>query len=89
MLVSTYPPKKNCCGCGFLSGCLLPSNLDKRQNFCCLHVLSQLGKVNVLLASFTTAENYLLGSDDAVRCRSSGAGPGEVSAEGGSRVVNV
>lgn len=89
MLVSTYPPKKNCCGCGFLSGCLLPSYLARRQNFCCFLVLSQLGKINVILASFTAAENYLLGSDDAVRRKSSGVGTGGMSALGGSTVVHV
>ena len=43
----------------------------------------------MILASFAAAENYLLGSDDALRHESSGVGTGGMSAEGGSRVVHV
>lgn len=43
----------------------------------------------MILASFTDAENYLLGSDDAIRHESFGVGAGGKSAEGGSRVVHV
>lgn len=42
----------------------------------------------MILASFTAAENYLLGSD-AIRHESFGVGAGGKSAEGGSRVVHV
>lgn len=38
------------------------------------------------LASFTAAEDYLLGSDDAVRHETNGVGTGGMSAGEGSRV---
>lgn len=66
MLESSWPPKKNCCGCVFFFFVTVSFSLScKRHSFCCFLVSSQLGKRIVILASFAAAEKYLLGSEAA------------------------